>query len=166
MAQFPGMMPPKTKTPPKTPPSFRAKPGSRFPPRRGPMMADGGPMGSPSPIGGDEEENAAPPAPAAGAGAAPPPPPGLGADTDQDNDFDNPVVRPESVNYHDDPQTCETCQYMADSGQCSVLRMQVSPQGGCNAFEPKAGGGEEGEDMMPGEGPQENAAGTSGYQMQ
>ncbi len=128
---------------PGAPAPFRAKP---FPPVPGgkppmaggkpqfrqmggktiPMMADGG-LGTPAPIGGPS--------------AAPPPPT---VDPDQDNDIDSPAIKPESLNYHDSAQTCATCQYMGDDSQCAVLKMAVSPEGGCNAFEAKTGAGDDG----------------------
>lgn len=165
MAQFLGMMPQKKAQPPwgkggGAAPGFRARPGAMPPPRgKMPMMADGGAaMGAPAPIGGMDD---APP-PAAGPGAGAPPPP----DADQDNDMDSPVVKPEAVNYHDDPHSCQSCMYMSGDGQCSVLKMQVSPEGGCNAFEAKGAGGDDemGGGMMPGEDAGDTGMGTSGGQ--
>jgi hypothetical protein len=122
------------------------------------MMADGGAMGAPAPIGGAPDDDDDDQMQAQG--------PGPQQDPDQDGDIDNsgggasPVVKPESLNYHDDLHTCETCQYMNGDGSCSVLQMQVSPQGGCNAFESK---GDEGA-MPEGEGTEDNDMGTSGWQ--
>lgn len=125
MAQIPGMNMPRT-----GPPPFR---GNAPAPKAKPKMMAGGGFGAPGPFGGG-----APPAPDAG----PPPPEAAGpADPDMDGDMDSPTVKPESVNYHDDPQSCSQCQYMGDGGQCSVLKMQVSPDGGCNAFESGAPAG-------------------------
>ena len=109
------------------------------------MMADGG-MGAPPDIGGgdpdmdqDQDQGAAP---AASAGPL-------------------PVIKPESVNYHDDAQNCSGCQHMDDSGQCAVLQMQVSPDGGCNAFDAKAmdtnGGGDTGAGFGPGNAPADDS---------
>lgn len=113
-----GGMPPMAGKSMSAPPPFRARPQAQ-------MMADGGdaPMGAPPPIGGAPDAAAPPVAPP----AAPQADPG------------NPTVKPESVNYHDDPQQCQTCMYMDESGQCAVLKMQVSPEGACNAYEPKGG---------------------------
>lgn len=77
-----------------------------------------------------------------------------------------PMIKPESVNYHDDPHSCQTCQYMGQDSQCAVLQMQVSPQGGCNAFEAGGGGGapEPDQDDMgsqPGEDAGDTGMGTS-----
>lgn len=105
-------------------PNFRRVGGKTIP-----MMADGG-IGIPAPIGGG---------PMAGGAPAPP-------DMDNDQDMDaggGPSIKPESVNYHDDAQNCGLCEYMGDDSQCAVLKMAVSPDGGCNAFEAK--GGDQGE---------------------
>lgn len=125
MAQIPGMNMPRTGPPRGAPPPFKAKAPAPKPKQ---MMAGGG-FGAPGPFGGAPD--AAPPAPEA---AGP-------ADPDMDGDMDSPTVKPESVNYHDDPQSCSQCQYLGDGGQCSVLKMQVSPDGGCNAFESGAPAG-------------------------
>lgn len=126
---------PRTGPPRGAPAPFKPKPKGapmqQMPPKpKGApvqMMAGGG-FGAPGPLGSD-----APPPPDISAGGAP-----GGADPDMDGDMDSPTVKPESVNYHDDAQSCSQCQYMGDGGMCSVLKMQVSPDGGCNAFE---GGG-------------------------
>ncbi len=118
-------------------PPTRRPPGRGMPP---PMMADGdpgqddSPFADTPPIGGMPDDQGA----AAGApiGDTSGPPQGAGAG-------DMPVIRPESVAYHDELHTCETCQYMGQDGNCAVLQMQVSPQGGCNAFEAGAGGEQE-----------------------
>jgi hypothetical protein len=92
----------------------------------------GSDLGSPSDFGG-------PPAPAAPRSAAPAAASAL--DPDQDGDIDQaPAIPPEAVNYHDDAQSCSTCQYMDDGGNCAVLQMQVQPDGGCNAFSGKDSG--------------------------
>jgi hypothetical protein len=100
------------------------------------MMAGGG-FGAPAPIGGAAPEDDLPPAPPPTAPLAPPASAGNGLDPDQDQDLDAsaPMIKPESLHYHDDAQNCQSCQYMAEGGHCSVLQMQVSPDGGCNAFE-------------------------------
>jgi hypothetical protein len=87
-----------------------------------PFMADGGSgMGVPAPIGG---------------GAAPPPPPAVDPDQDQNQDMGAmPTLRPESVSYHDEKQECQICANYGQDGTCSLLRVQVSPEGGCSAFE-------------------------------
>ncbi len=132
MAQFPGTVSRSA------PPPFRAKqrPGTQAPQNKnrltGPpmqkgkgtgMFADGG-FGAPEPIGMGEDP------------AMPPPPPAAagGMDPDMDQDMDSPTIRPEAVAYHDDAQSCQTCSHFS-GGQCAVLKMQVSPEGGCNAFE-------------------------------
>lgn len=132
------------------------------------MMADGGPGDSPfadtPPIGGmPEDEGAAQGGAPTGDSSAPP----QGAM----GDSPMPVIKPESVAYHDDPQNCQGCMYFSQ-GNCAVLQMQVSPEGGCNAFE--AGGGEPDADDMndpsggfgaaggTGAGFTQNPAGTSG----
>ncbi len=100
-----------------------------------PMMADGGGFGAPPPIGDDS----APP----DMSAPPPPEPDPAA-------AGGSTIRPESVNYHDEAQSCSACQYMDDGSQCAVLNMQVSPDGGCTAFEAKgAGGDDEQSEPMP-----------------
>jgi hypothetical protein len=103
------------------------------------MMADGG-VGAPALMGGEPDADDM-------SAQAPPPPPAGG---DQ-NGSPLPVIKPEAVNYHDDPHSCKICQYF-DNGNCSVLQMQVSPDGGCTAFEAGGGeqppaGGEPGQDM-------------------
>lgn len=102
-------------------PPFRQMGGKTIP-----MMANGG-MGTPPPIGGMPDDD------------APPAPPLEGADPDNDGDIDNPTIKPEMVNYHDDPHSCQTCANFGDDGQCEVLKMPVSPDGGCNAFASKGG---------------------------
>lgn len=91
------------------------------------MMADGG-IGSPDPIGGgmpDQEPDADDMQAGPSAAGAP------------------PVIKPEAVNYHDEAHACSGCTYFDQgSSQCSVLQMQVQPEGGCNAFE--AIGGDQG----------------------
>lgn len=59
---------------------------------------------------------------------------------------------PQSLNYHQGPQPCETCEYMEDSGNCQILGIQVQPQDGCNAYESKDESGEQGEDQGGGPG--------------
>jgi hypothetical protein len=70
---------------------------------------------------------------------------GMGGDPgepDADDMGGGAAVKPEAVNYHPDEHECQMCQYMDDGGNCSVLKMQVSPVGGCNAFEAKESEGE------------------------
>lgn len=119
---------------------------------RKPMMADGG-MDSPAPIGGmPDDQDTAPDMDDIPGG----PPEGSPAG-------EMPIVRPESLNYHDDLWQCSGCSYFG-GGQCKVLAMQVSPTGACNAFEPGAGGGDQGDQgpMDTGAGFSQNDAGTSG----
>lgn len=116
------------------PPSFR--PGSKKPAFGGkPMMADGG-FGSPEPIGG----------PMPGLPPGPPAPP---PDQEPDTGMDSPTIKPEAVNYHDDPHSCSACQYMSEDSQCAILKMAVSPDGGCTAFEAKGGADEEQGEISP-----------------
>lgn len=125
------------------------------------LMADGGAgdmMEDTPPIGGmpdDEGGDQAAPATAQGS----PDPMGGGSDMGP-----MPAIKPEAVNYHDDPHACQLCQYFSQ-GNCSVLQMQVSPAGGCTAFEAGAGGGEPDGDEgtgSTGAGFTQNPAGTSG----
>lgn len=110
------------------------------------MMADGGLIPGPGPIGGG-----GPPR-----GVMPPkkrdaPPM---QDPDMDGDVDTPVIRPEAVNYHDEPHSCSACKYNTD-GQCGVLQMEISLEGGCNAFE---AGAPENPDMAEDMGMEEEGA--------
>jgi hypothetical protein len=114
------------------------------------MMADGGSaIGTPPPIGGGgampPDPSAAPPDPTQGGAAGAPTAPS-----------------PEALHYHDDAQNCQACQYMADGGQCSVLQMQVAPEGSCNAFQAKGGGDADDLGMMPGEDQGGGGQGPSG----
>lgn len=131
-------------------PPFRARRG--MPQQQGKFMADGG-LGSPAPIGGPAAMGGPPQMPGK---SAPPPPAAAGADPDGDGDIDSPGVRPEAVHYHDDAQSCAGCSFMGADQQCEVLRIQVSPDGGCNAFEAK---GDQGGDDMAGAQPGEDAGG-------
>jgi hypothetical protein len=78
--------------------------------------------------------------------SAPAPKAPLPADPDADTDQDSqaasgtPSVPPDAVHYHDDEQRCELCDNYGQDGQCSLLQMQVQPQGGCNAFTAQQGG--------------------------
>lgn len=136
-------------------PPLRARRG--MPQQQGKFMADGG-LGSPAPIGGPAGMGSAPPMP----GKSPAPPaPGGGADPDADMDMDSPGVRPEAVHYHDDAQSCSGCSFMGADQQCAVLKMQVSPDGGCNAFEAKGGDDMSG-GAQPGEDDGADDMGTSG----
>lgn len=93
-----------------------------------PMKSQG--LESPPPVGGP------PPA------KMPPP----GAEPDADDMGGGATVKPEAVMYHDEPHSCSGCEYMGADSQCAILKMQVSPEGGCNAFEKKGGEGEGGGD--------------------
>jgi hypothetical protein len=68
-------------------------------------------------------------------GAAAPPP-----TADPDAPPASGHVTPEAVHYHDEEQRCDGCDHFGSGNQCSVLKMPVSPEGGCNAF--RAGAGE------------------------
>lgn len=84
------------------------------------------------------------------------------------------MIKPEAVAYHDEPHSCQGCTYFGQDANCAVLQMQVSPEGGCNAFEAGAGSGEPDPDDMndpsggfgaaggTGAGFTQNPAGTSG----
>lgn len=105
------------------------------------MMADGG-FGAPEPIGGP------PPAPALAPGAPPAPAGGMEPDGDE---MGGAMVSPEAVNYHDHAVACHLCSFMDEAANCSLLMMQINPEGGCNGFKGKATeqpememGGEEG----------------------
>lgn len=114
------------------------------------MLADG--IGDPGMIGDQDQDDAA-----AGPAAAPAP-------GDQSDPGMPPIIKPEAVMYHDDPQSCQSCQYMSDEGQCAVLQMAVSPEGGCTAFEAKAddqGAGDPGLGGQPGEDNGGGGEGTS-----
>jgi hypothetical protein len=125
-------------------------------PPAAPFMADGG-MGDPGAIGGAPDDQDMSPDMDDSQGG---PPMGGGAG-------EMPVITPEAVNYHDDPQSCAPisafgspgCQYFqggqgAEGGHCAVLNMQVSGPGHCNAFSAMSGGGDMQADqgMSPGMG--------------
>lgn len=141
------------------------------PPR---MMADGAPAPGPQddspfadtpPIGGMPEDQGDTQAGPVAGDSTPPPSPGGGP---------LPVIKPEAVAYHDDPHSCQGCMYFGQDSNCAVLQMQVSPEGGCNAFEAGGGGTEPDADDMndpsggfgpaggTGAGFAQNPAGTSG----
>ena len=108
-----------------------------------PMMADGG-MSSPSMIGGGGEPDADDTSMLQGGqddggAASAQMSPGAGQ---------LPMIKPESVFYHDQPTSCKTCQFNDGSNNCSVLQMQISPDGGCTAWE-QGGAGEPDQDDMP-----------------
>lgn len=105
------------------------------------MMADGG-FGTPEPIGGAPPA----PAPAVAAGASPAPAGGMEPDGDE---MGGAMVSPEAVNYHDHEVACHLCSFMDEAANCSLLMMQVNPEGGCNGFKGKAT--EQGEMDMGGE---------------
>jgi len=117
---------------------------------RMPHMADGGSIGDVSPIDSTQPDITP-----------------TGGDNDQDDTQGQGgttvVISPESVNYHDDARSCGTCQYFGGGGQCQVLQMAVSEQGGCNAFSGKSQGGEEDQALgaQPGEDNGDNYAGTT-----
>lgn len=153
------------------PPSTPNYPQSGMRPARpAPMMADGdsgggeSPFADTPPIGGMPEDLGAPQDGAVVGTSTPPPAPPAGGPI--------PVIKPEAVAYHDDPHSCQGCMYFGQDSNCAVLQMQVSPEGGCNAFE--AGGAEPDADDMndpsggfgpaggTGGGFTQNPAGTSG----
>ena len=126
-------------------------------PRR--MMADGDQapdddmIGNPTPVGGQPDDQAdgpqmddtqAPPQQGAGGGQM-------------------PVIRPEAVNYHDEDWDCRGCKNFGPDGSCAVLQMQVSPEGGCNAWEQGQGGDQDQDSGIDtGAGFTQNPEGTSG----
>lgn len=135
----PNMMPPARNT------SFMAN-GGQAPLQNRRMFADGGDsgLGAPTPLGMDPSAPAGPPPPVATD-------PNAGGGAGQ-----MPMIKPESVNYHDEAHACSSCQYMGQDSQCSVLQMQVSPEGGCNAYEGGGGEQEPDADDMPGAQPGED----------
>ncbi len=106
-------------------------------------------IGAPNPVGMKQK----PPRPAFMADG------GMGGDPGQDADDmgDGVKIDPSAVHYHPDPQSCGTCEYMGEDGQCAILKIQVTPEGACSAYEGKEGG--EGEEMMAPEGGEEEAGG-------
>lgn len=119
---------------------------------RKPAMTADGDMGDPEPIGGMPDPDDQGPMPGDGTDQTQGAGPASGMP---------PIIKPEAVSYHDDPQNCGSCQYFGDGGQCAVLAMQVSDGGGCNAFEPMAQGGDQGP-VDTGAGFTQNPEGTSG----
>jgi hypothetical protein len=116
------------------------------------MMADGG-FGDPDPIGGTPSDQDMAP----DQGDTQPQGGGAGMPGGM------VVIKPEAVAYHDDAQNCQGCQHFGSDGQCEVLQMSVSPDGGCTAFEAGAGGQPD-QGMTPGMGgaTDQNDDGTSG----
>jgi hypothetical protein len=49
-----------------------------------------------------------------------------------------PVVRPEAVSFRTPEEVCGNCEYHGADDVCAVLKMEVDPQAGCNAFEMRA----------------------------
>lgn len=123
-------------------------------------MADGGApddFGAPGGIG-----DAGPPP------AAAPPPPDAAAPPDNDADDmqgggASSGITPQALDYHDDKQECQGCQYMDEGGNCSVLKMQVAPEGWCKAYSGKMGDQDMG-DMggMGGQPGEDNGGGGAG----
>lgn len=79
---------------------------------------------------------------------------GMGGDPGTDADDMGAGVKPspDALHYHPDPQMCSSCEYMQGQGNCAILGIQVTPDGGCVAWEGKEGGmgeemGEPEEDM-------------------
>ena len=92
----------------------------------------GADLGAPSGFGAPPKRApSAAPSPAASGAAEP--------DQDDQTPTASPTITPEAVNYHDDEQRCELCDYFGGDGQCAVLKMQVQPQGACNAFSAAGG---------------------------
>ncbi len=48
-------------------------------------------------------------------------------------------IKPEAVSYRTAAETCGSCQYMQDDGNCSKLMMPVADGDGCNLHEAKSG---------------------------
>lgn len=127
----------------------------------GRMMANGG-IAGPGPIGGG------------GAAVTPPPSaPGGGPEPDGDEMGSMggaPMVTPEMVGYHDDPQACAgvagapPCMHFQER-QCALLQMEVAGPGGCRAYQAGQGGDEMGGGEgapPPGDQPNDDGTGTSG----
>jgi len=68
-------------------------------------------------------------------------PPSSGAAPPDQSEGMMPKIAPEAVNYHDEAQSCQMCQYYG-GGQCEVLQMPVQAEGGCTAFDDGSGGGD------------------------
>ena len=71
------------------------------------------------------------PSPIGGKPPTGPPPP----EAEPDADDTGGGVKPEALMYHAEEHECQMCSHMDESGNCDILKMQVSPVGGCNAFE-------------------------------
>ncbi len=82
-----------------------------------------------------------------------------GADPDNDGDGGGVKIDPSAVNYHDDAQSCQGCAHFSN-GNCAVLQMQVSPDGGCNAF--SSGGQDAGNEADEGDSSSTDQMGEPG----
>lgn len=110
----------------------------------GMMMADGG-FGDPGMMGMGSEPDS---------GADQQPQHGGPMDADV-------VITPEMVAFHDEDQDCQGCKYYGQDGNCAVLKIQVGPEAGCNAW--TSGGMSQDETGgQPGEDDGGNPMGTSG----
>ncbi len=49
-------------------------------------------------------------------------------------------IKPEAVSYRTSAETCASCEYMQDDGNCSQLKMPVAEGDSCNLHTPKQGG--------------------------
>ncbi len=141
------------------------KPGTRMPVGQHQggktMMADGQPpddmIGSPSPVGGAPESDPSLTGLPVADDSQGPPPAAAGSGMP-------PIIKPESVNFHDQDQDCSGCMYFGEGNQCAVLQIQVSEESGCNAWE-ASGAPDQDESQGPidtGAGFSQNDAGTSG----
>lgn len=49
-----------------------------------------------------------------------------------------PVISPDAVSFRHPEQVCGNCEYHGQDDMCAVLKMEVDPAAGCNAFEMRA----------------------------
>ncbi len=61
-------------------------------------------------------------------------------------------IKPEAVSYRTSAETCGSCEYMQDDGNCSQLKMLVDEADGCNLHTEKQGGEMAGGEGAPMEG--------------
>ena len=102
-----------------------------LPPKKkgiGVMIAIGRPKDAPQPPKGMKD--------APGAEADMPDEPDHEPDGDEGGSY---KVNPETVGYHQGPEPCSECAAFAN-GQCKLLQMEVGPDDGCYAFQPKESG--------------------------
>ena len=119
------------------------------------MMDDGGMMGNPAPISDDDDDDQGPPPDAS---QGPPSDQGAGPQ----GGMGGAIIRPEAVQYHDQAQACSTCMHMTGDNQCEILAMQISPEGGCTAWEDGGQGAGAQGPVDTGAGFAQNDQGTSG----